>query len=109
MTLVSLDGLVVVAFAALLGLVAMLLLRATIAGETQEVTRNLQCPVLDRPARCVLVRDVRSGRLTAVSLCSLRSPATAPCSADCARLLELGARLKPRHADAGPKKGRGPR
>jgi hypothetical protein len=90
------DTIVVVAFAALLALVAVLLLRTTVASETQQVTRALQCPVHDRPADCVLVRDVHTGRLTSVTECSLRPPEAPPCSAECARLLEAGADLRPR-------------
>lgn len=89
------DAAVVIAFAVLIAVVATLLLRA-MTGDKQEVARTLQCPVLDQPARCVLVRDVRTGRLTTVSQCSLWPPGAAPCAGHCARLLEAGADLTPR-------------
>jgi hypothetical protein len=92
------DAIVLGGLVALLVVVAALLVRGLLAGETQEVARTVQCPVHDRPADCVLVRDVRTGRLTAVARCSLREPATAPCSAECARLIEAGAELKPGEA-----------
>lgn len=96
MDAILLGGLVAVLVAA-----AALLVRALTAGETQEVARAVQCPVHDRPADCVLVRDVRTGRLTAVARCSLREPATAACCAECARLIEAGAELKPRERRPG--------
>jgi hypothetical protein len=96
MTPVSIDTIVVVAFAALLALVATLLLRTTVVSETQEVRRRLQCPLQGRPADCVLVRDVHTGRLTSVAVCSLRASDAPPCSSECAKLLEAGADLRPR-------------
>lgn len=95
MTLAAIDALVLIAFAALLGLVVVVLIRGSAAADSQQVPRRLQCPALDLPAECVLVRDVRTGRWVGVARCSLLPPGTR-CHEECARLLEAGAELKPR-------------
>jgi hypothetical protein len=90
-----LDALVLAAFAALLGLVVVLLVRGATALDAQTVYRRVQCPVRRAPADCVLIRDARTGRWAGVARCSLL-PAGTRCNAACARLLEAGADLKPR-------------
>jgi hypothetical protein len=95
--MLALDLLILLAFAALLGSAAALALRATGRLEEQRVARRLQCPVMDRAAQCVLVRDVRTGRWIGVERCSLLPDPDAPsCDKACLRLLELRATLKPR-------------
>lgn len=94
----SIDTIVVAALAGLLAVVATLLLRTRVIADTQRVPRRVQCPVRDRPADCVLVRDVHTGRLTSAAACSLWDMDAAGCSAECARLIEAGADLRPRPA-----------
>lgn len=101
MTLSTVEVVVLVAFAALLGLIVVLLVRGAAAADRQRVRRRLQCPVLDEPADCVLVRDSRTARWLGVASCSLLPPART-CSEECARLLELGAELKPHDEPPAP-------
>lgn len=97
MTPEVLDALVLAAFAALLGLVVVLLVRGSAALDVQEVRRRVRCPVRGASADCLLIRDVRTGRWTGVARCSLL-PAGRRCNQACVRLLEAGADLTPRRA-----------
>lgn len=90
------DDLILAAFAVLLGIAVVLVVRATALLEAVRVPRAVQCPMLDRAAQCVLVRDAHTGRWTGVVRCSLRHPPEGACGEQCVRLLELGADLKPR-------------
>ena len=92
------DALVLAAFVAVLAVLAWLGLRVTGVANAQRVTRRLQCPAFDRPAHCILVRDLRTGKWVGVEHCALRAGSRG-CEAECVRLLELGDTLAPREPE----------
>jgi hypothetical protein len=84
-----------VVLAAVLGSAAIVLLRLLGGAEVQRVPRRLTCPLHGRPADCLLLRDVSTGRWAGVARCSLRGDRDARCGAPCLRVLDSKARPAP--------------
>ena len=74
-------------------LVAWLSFNGRIGGLRRPQKRRIECPRSHEPADCVLVQDIRTGQWKELRSCSALAPG-ATCEVDCAKLLNLGYRLR---------------